>query len=495
MTSTFGRLARQAGLYTLANLGIKLGGLALLIFLLDPQFLSQADFGRHNLLDVASSLLIVVGGLGIATGLLKVATETALEAERPAIILTAVVACTALGMSVFLIVWMASGPLAAFLLDDESRTGPVLWMGAYAGLKIVAAVPYVVLRVREWAGLYVVAAVVEIIILVGGAAYLLTQTNLGLEGVWLAYAASAGLAAIGLSIAVTSGIRFRLRPVHIRRIALVGMPLALAGLASMLLNTGDQFLLKAFRDAETVAVYGLAAKYGSLINMLFVQSFNMAFAVIGLKALGGGANVQDGSELHRRSLRPYAAVTGLGVLGVSLLTLDVTRWLSPNPAFLEAEPLVLPIALGFLGYGVFFIMMNVLYAQERTRAVAINVGLAAGFNLLLNLAAIPYFGAMGAALATTASYTMLAVITAIQGSRAAPQAYPWLAIIGVCLVVLGLWALGQPSRYWDPGLRLLYRGGLIATYPLMLVVVGIYSREELTRVWRGFRRGRSKTRP
>src|SRR5690606_22620517 len=110
--------------------------------------------------------------------------------------------------------------------------------------------------------------------------------------------------------------------------------------------------LKAFTDAEVVAVYGLAAKYGGLVNMLFVQSFQLAFTVIGLKALAPGG---EGADVHRRTFRHFVVVTGWGVLGVSLLARDVTAALSPNPAFLAAEPLVLPLALGFMAYGVYII--------------------------------------------------------------------------------------------------------------------------------------------
>jgi O-antigen/teichoic acid export membrane protein len=254
-----------------------------------------------------------------------------------------------------------------------------------------------------------------------------------------------------------------------------GIPLALAGLSSMFLNAGDRFILKAFTDASEVAIYGLAAKFGGLINMLFVQSFNMAFSVIGLKQL----DEEAGTELHRRTFRHYVALTGWGVLGVSLLALDVTAWISPNPAYLDADPLILPISLGFMGYGIFFIAVNVLYAAARTRFIAGAVLTAAVVNALLNVLMIPVLGAMGAALTTVFAYAVLAFVTARESNRLAPVDYAWGALATVLLLVLGLWAMAQPTGAWEWYTRLPVRLVILAAYPLLLLATGVYTRAEI----------------
>ena len=471
------RLLRQSGVYTLANVALKAGGLVLLVFVLDPAYLSQADYGRHGLLETASALLTLVGGLGIGAGLLKLMAE---GDEAGHVQATALGISAVLGVAMAGLIVLGAPALAAFLAgadDPERLLLPVRLMAVYTGLKIVGAAPLAALRARERAGLYAAVTLGEMVLAVGRASVLLAQGG-GLAGIWTAYV---GAAAAGTLVLLGATLRPRpfSRPALVR-LARLGTPLALAGLASAFLNSGDQYLLKAFASAEEVAVYVLAAKFGGLVNMAFVQSFNLAFSVLGLRALVAGA---DGGEFHRRVLRPYVAVTAWGVLGVALFAREVTAALSPNPDFLRAEPLVLLIGLGFLAYGVYFVMMNVLYAREKTGRVAANVLIAAGLNVALNLVAIPFLGALGAALATLVSYAVLAAMTARQAGRLAPQAYPWWAIAASGASVLALWGAAQATAGWDMVPRLGARLALLGLFPVVLVVLRAYTVGEIRETW------------
>ena len=497
MASPLLRLARQSGVYALGNAAIKAGGLLLLWLYLDPALLTQAEYGRLVLIETAVSLAVVVAGLGLAHGLLKYATDPDFSDDRDALGFTALLVTVGLAAVLWGIVALLAEPLAGALLDDGNRTALVRLAGAYAALKVVATVPYMALRVEERAGWYVAGLIVEFAVLVGGVYYFLAVQQQGLDGVLVGYVLSAGTTAVLLSAGLLVCARWQFRSRLVGSLLRFGVPLTLASLATVLLNTGDRFLLDAFVGAEAVAVYGLAQKFGGLVNMLFVQSFSMAFAVLGLKALGS-LSAEGGGEvgnLHRRTFRHYAVLTGWGVLGVALLAFDVTEFVSPNPAYLDADPLILPIALGFMAYGIYIIMMNVLYATAQTRRIAGNVLGAAVLNLALNAALIPLLGAMGAALATLAAYAGLAAVTTWQARDAVVIAFPWRALATVLLLVGGLWVLGQPSLGWTQPARLAWRVGLLALYPLLVLAAGVYSRSEWRILWttlRGYAGRRGK---
>ena len=475
------RLLRQGGMYTLSNLAVKVAGLLLLGFFLNPAFLVQADYGRFQLLEVMAQLLILVGGMGMAAGLLKFLHDETYADEKEALPFTALAGVAICGLVMASLTSIFARPLASFLVDDPAAVTPIRLTGLYVALKLIAAVPFMMLRVHERAGLFALAATSEALLLIAAVAFQLVVLDAGLNGIMVGYVISAGGSALLLTSLLVKNNPVRIRLSLLRPLAKFGAPLALAGLASVTLNAGDRFILKALTDAELVAVYGLAAKFGGLINMLFVQSFNMAFSVIGLKAISSSGG---GMHIHRRTFRHYVVLTGWGVLGVSLLARDVTQVLSPTPAFLGAEPLVLPIALGFMAYGIYFIGMNVLYADGRTPAIAIGVALAATLNIALNLFAIPRWGAMGAALATLVAYAALAVWTLVRAHRVAPVKYRWEALATVVCILLGLWAIGQVSGVWGTALRLPFRMGLIGCYPLLVVAAGLYSREELRELFR-----------
>ncbi|MDX1418816.1 MAG: oligosaccharide flippase family protein [Rubricoccaceae bacterium] len=462
-------------MYTLSNLLVKVAGLVLLAFYLDPALLSQADYGRFQLLEAAAQFLVLVGGFGLAAGMLKFLHDARYRDRRAALpwtTLAGTLLCAVVAAGLLVLFERA---LAAFLVDDAGAVWPVRFAALYVGLKLVEAVPFMVLRAYERAGLFALAATTEAALLVGTVVVFLDAGH-GLNGVMAGYVVSAG----GVTLALTALMLVRYPPRFdaslLRPLFAFGAPLAVASAAAVALNAGDRFVLKAFTDADTVGVYGLAAKYAGLVNMLFVQSFNMAFAVIGLKAL---APEGEGADVHRRTFRHFVVLTGWGVLGVALLARDVTAALSPNPAFLEAEPLVLPLALGFMAYGIYYIAMNLLYAGGRTGTIAAGVAAAAAANLALNVLAIPRYGAMGAALASLAAYAGLAALTMWRARREAAVAYRWDALVSVLFLVLGLWVLAQPSVGWSTAARLPFRLALIAAYPAGVLLAGLYAREEV----------------
>ena len=478
--SRLSRLARQSAIYALGNLALKAGGLLLLPLYLDSTFLSQADYGRLGLIETTTQLLIVFSGLGMVTGLMKYATDPEFEEEREALISTAFIATAAVAATAAATIWAFASPLSVLLLDDPTRRLVIVLAGSYAALKATGAIPYMVLRVGERAGLYVTAFVIEFSLLIGGVWYALAVKQAGLEGILVAFVLSAGSATLLLSTAMLARNQWRFRLRFARMLLRFGLPLTLGGLATILLNTGDRFILEALSGASMVAVYVLAAKFGSVVYLLFAQSFNMAFSVSGLKA---ASSKGEGTRLHIRTFRHYVVLSGWGVLGVSILALDVIVLLSANLAYRAAESLVLPIALGFMVYGIYFIAVNLLYVAKRTRVIALNVLLAALLNVVLNVILIPYLGGMGAALATLASYSGLAVVTVREANRDGAVTFPWNVLGIVVLLILGLWALAQPSLGWTQPVRITWRIGIIALYPPLILTTGVYSREELRIAW------------
>src|SRR5690606_31169166 len=240
---------------------------------LDPALLSQADYGRLQLLEVPAQVLIAVGGLGLAHGLLKFLHDGAFADQRDALPFTTLVGTLALAGVLFGLTWGLARPLAAFLVDDPEAVAPVRLTGAYVALKLVGLVPFTVLRAGEQAGRYALAAVGEAVLLVVAVAYFLAVRDAGLVGVMAGFVVSAAGAALLLTALMLRRVPRRVERRLLGPLFRFGAPMAAAALASLALNAGDRLVLKAFTDAEVVAVYGLAAKYGGLVNMLFVQSF------------------------------------------------------------------------------------------------------------------------------------------------------------------------------------------------------------------------------
>ena len=475
-------LVRQSGLYALGNVAVKLSGLVLAPLYLNTVYLSEEGYGYFALLVVTAQLGIYVAGLGIGTGLLKFMSDPRHAAEREALPFTALVATGAAALAVLGALWALDGPLARLLLDTPGEGRLIRILAVYVAFKVVGAIPLMVLRVEERAGAYALAVAAEVVVLVGAVYYLLAVRGLGLEGIMTGYALSAGVSMLVLVGVTLTVVRWRFRAGLLAPLMRYGAPLVLASLAGWFLNAGDRYLLKWLDGITSAGLYNWAANLAGVLNMLFVQSFQLAFAVLGLKTLGAGD-----ISLHRRTFRHYVIWTGWAVLGLALLTFDLMVLLiegfGVNPSYLAADRLVLPLALGFMAYGIYVVVNNVLYATGHTGAIGANVALAAVLNAALNVALIPVLGPLGAALTTLLSYAVLAGLSARIAQRKVHVDYDGRVLVVVVALVVGLYALMWPSRAWPAYWRLPLRLAAILAYLPLLVAFRLYTWDEVRLGW------------
>lgn len=471
------RLVQQSGIYAIVNVVGKLSGILLLALYGDPQVLSTADFGYFGGLNAVMMFAILIAGLGLPLGIIRFASAPTLgEDERAAVPATALLVAAIAGVLFTVIGWALAALGAEALFGDPGRADVIRWLALFVGFKTVLDVSYTVLRQREQAGAFALIGAIEVLILAGAVALFLLRGE-GLAGVMKGYALSAGVVAAIVTPMMLLRIERRIRRDLIGPMLAFGAPLIASGIAGRFLNLGDRFLILFFLGPEANAPYEWAARFGGVVNTFLVQSFMLAFTVLGMKALD-----ETGTpDLHRQSFRHFAALAGWVVLGLALFVGDVSRALTDVPAYIETDGLVLLVAGGFAFYGLYYVVVNVLYVAGRTRAVALSVGGAALLNLVLNLVLIPLLGIAGAAVATLISYAALAVGTARLAQSSTPVDYPWASLVSVSALVGGLWLLGQPTESWALAPRLAVRAGLALAYLPGLWALGVYGRDDWAR--------------
>ena len=478
------RLAQQSSTYALVNVVAKVSGIALMGLYGNEEVLSQGDFGFLGSLNATMMFALLVAGLGLPLGIIRFASSPSLsERERAAVPATALGLALAAAAVVGVGGWVLAPSASALQFGDPGRADVMRWLALFIAFKTVSEVSYTVLRQREQAGTFALVGAAEALLLAALVAVFLLRGE-GLAGVMKGYALSAAVVAAVVTPLLLMRIDRRARWSLLGPMLAFGAPLVVSGAAGRFLNLGDRYLLLYFVGEEAMAPYEWAARFGGVVNTLLAQSFTLAFTVLGLKS----ADETGSFDLHRSAFRHFSALAGWVVLGLGLFVADASRLLTDNPAYIETEGLTLLIAAGFAFYGLYFVTVNVLYAAGRTRAVALAVGAAALLNLALNVALIPVMGIAGAAVATLASYVVLAAVTARLGAASGGVDYPWRALALVSALVAGLWALAQPSADWPAAGRLAARAALALAYLPGLVAVGVYGRDDLGRAWSVVRR-------
>jgi O-antigen/teichoic acid export membrane protein len=304
-----------------------------------------------------------------------------------------------------------------------------------------------VFRVEERSTAFVLASLANVFVTVGATVLLvvvLEEGPLGVlvgnfSGTLLVYAALLGYRREQLGLELDRGL--------LRRMNRFGLPLVPTALFLWLTNFSDRFFLVTLADAAEVGLYSVGVRIASAM-VLLLTAFRLAWPAFAY-------SIEDEGEARRT----YA----FGLLSpwlVDLLAAD---------AFAPASRVVAPLAFAAVAFGAYVVIAIGLGRARRTQFNWVVTGAAALVNVALNLALIPPYGMMGAAIATVAAYATMAAGMAWWSQRVYPVPYQWRRVATAAAVALALVVAG---KLLDLGLALCVL--VVLAYPLALAAVGFY---------------------
>ncbi|MEQ8405203.1 MAG: polysaccharide biosynthesis C-terminal domain-containing protein [Oceanicaulis sp.] len=256
-----------------------------------------------------------------------------------------------------------------------------------------------------------------------------------------------------------------------------GAPVALSLIFEGLLTTGDRFLIAAFLGEAATGAY--AAGYA-----LSDRTLSIVFLWLGTTTgpLLIRALETEGREAARAVARRTAGLMALlglpAAVGLALIAEPAARLLVDD-ALADAAALVMPfIALSGLMNGVMTFYFHEAYVLGRKpRLMAAIMAGAAVLNLALNLALIPAFGLIGAALSTVIAYALALIVCAVHGRRIFALPVPWpdwaRALAATAAMALAvLLAPGFDAALWTLGAKIGAGALAYAAVALLLNVAG-----------------------
>lgn len=184
------------------------------------------------------------------------------------------------------------------------------------------------------------------------------------------------------------------------------LPILVINFFQFLLSYVGVLLLQAFRSPSEIAVFYAATKITAIVSMVYFAV--AASAAYRFAALNSAEDTVGLKTFYTSSIRWTFWPTVL--VGLAILVLGKPLLWMFGEEFTSGYDLVLVMIVGLVvrsAIGPGEQMLNMLGMQ---RICAVIFGIALGFNLLLCFVLIPTLGAMGAALAATASIGLETVL-------------------------------------------------------------------------------------
>ncbi len=466
-----GRLGKHSAIYGLGGLVSRI--LAVLLLPLYTRYLSTSDYGKVETLVAATTVLAIVLRGGISSAFFRFTFDSQDPERRRAVLRTSfwfTMTTATAGLAGGLVL---SGSIARALFghDGDWKLVAAAFVGLWAQMNYEQLTS--VFRVEERSVAYVCASLANILITVGVTVALVVALDQGPLGVIVGnftgtlavYLALLGYRREQLGLTFDRGL--------LREMNRFGMPLVPSALFLWTTNFSDRFFLVKLDGADEVGLYSVGVRIASAM-VLLLTAFRMAWPAFAY-------SIESDAEAKRTYgfvLTYLLVVSSWVAAALGLLSPWLVEWLTA-PEFNEASRVVSPLAFAAVAFGGYIVISIGVGRAKRTQFNWVITGAAAVLNVALNLALIPPYGMMGAAIATVAAYTLMFAGMAWWSQRVYPVPYQWRR---AATAVGAAGALVVAGKLLDAGLPLAL--GLSAVYPLALAPLGFYLPAERARLRR-----------
>ncbi len=184
------------------------------------------------------------------------------------------------------------------------------------------------------------------------------------------------------------------------------LPLFIICACELALQNADVLVVSTFLTPKDVAIYFAAAKTMSLI--MFVH-YAVGSAVANRFSALNARGDKEGLRAFVKDAVNWTFWPSLAAAGVILLLGRPLLWLF-GPEFISGFPVMMILVVGFLfrsAMGPSEFLLNMLGEQKACAAVLVATAV---LNIVLNLIMVPWLGLIGAAMATSASLIVTALL-------------------------------------------------------------------------------------
>jgi len=466
-------LTKHSAVYTIATFIQRLQGLVLLPILTDPSYLAtKSDFGDYTLIYTFIAFMNVIFLYGMDVAFLRYYFIG--EHSPKTIYRSAIQVISITGIFLTLLIFAVAEPLAALIFNEQGYAFFVRIAAAILFFDTLCNMPYLVLRAEERSTTYTVIRIGRFILELILNLFFIMYLKLGVKGILYANLVSAIINLVVLFPFQSKYLRGNYSWSAVRGMLRFGLPMVPNGLAYLIVEISDRYLMPRLINKEVLGEYTANHKLGSIL-LLLVIAFRTAWQPFFLKV----AKQSDAKEIYSRVMTYFLFIAAFVVLMVTMSIEYIVKIpIAPGMTLLGESywggVKIIPVILfSYLMFGVYVNLTVGIYIKKKSEWMIIFTGLAAIVNVSSNFYLMPAFGMMGAAFANMLAYFVMMVSIFIANQKLYHIAYEYGRLFWiVCYLAIAL------VLYYYLDLDILMRLLLIIGFPVLLLLLGFFKEDE-----------------
>jgi O-antigen/teichoic acid export membrane protein len=437
------RLGKNSFIYGIGGAFNRFIGLFLLPFF--TRALSPKDYGVVALLSLIAVVMSGVLSLGTANSMGLLYYKEKDITKRPTIIWSNFTLMVGNGIFWYSIVWLFA-PTVSILMFQTSEYDNLIRLAFLASVLRMVVDPWLAfLRMEEKAKQYLFLTVGGAILTTALSALFVLILHLGVVGLLLAGTMGSAIMVGVVWLFVGCKLNFHVDPKLFLPLVRIGFPSIFGLFAFLVIDYADRQMIERMLSLTDLGVYSVGYSFG-MVMIIATSAFGTAWPPFFMSYI---KKPDEARQVFGRVLTYY--VMGCGSLGVLFFFVaKPVLAIMTAPLFHDAWVVVGLVAAGYMLKGCYLILLPGIYFAKKLILQSMIEWIAAMLNLGLNLWLIPFYGILGAAIATFLSYLSLPVLAWLIARTYLKVDYEWSRLaLGSALAILTSCVLYQLSQYFS----------------------------------------------
>jgi O-antigen/teichoic acid export membrane protein len=466
-------LTKHSAIYTVATFIQRLQGLILLPILTDPSYLAtKSEFGDYALIYTFIAFMNVLFLYGMDAAFLRYYFLG--EHSRQTIYRSTIQVLSTTGLFLSALIYLLAEPIGSLIFTEPGYAFFVRIAAAILFFDTLCNMPYLVLRAEERSTTYTIIRIGRFILELILNLFFIMYLKLGVKGILYANLTAAIINLIVLFPLQVSYLQGKYSWMAVKRLLRFGLPMVPNGLAFLIVEISDRYLMPRLINKEVLGEYTANHKLGTIL-LLLVIAFRTAWQPFFLKV----SKTQDAKQIYSRVMTYYLFIATFVVIAVTMTIEYIVRIpIAPGMTLLGESywsgVKIIPIILfSYLMFGVYVNLTVGIYIEKKSELMIIFTGLAAIVNVSSNFYLMPVYGMMGAAFAALLAYFVMMVTIFIANHKLYPISYEYGRIFWIiCYLIFAL------VLYYYLDLNILMRCLVIIGFPVLLALLGFFKEDE-----------------
>lgn len=380
-------------------------------FILVPLYTNiflPADYGIIQLIYAYTAILNIVFIYGLDSAYLKFASFKDIGEEKDNFSTPYIsIFLTSLLISFLIVINAEAISVSLRIPSDYSYL--IYLAAAILFLDANVVIPFLKLRLDRRAKIFSLFRVINISVNIILNIYLILILHWGIEAIIISNLVASAVSLLLVSVTIIKNFKLKFHVLLFKRMLKFGLPFLPAGFAVMLVQVIDVPILEKLTDLRTVGIYKANYKLG-IFMMLFVNMFQFAWQPFFLQ----NAKEPNAKEMFSKILTYFTLVGSVILVVLSLFITDLAQLKIAGFSLVGAQywaglQIVPIILLAYLINGMYSVFSAGIYIEEKSIYVPFITGTGALVNVVVNFLLIPVLSFTGAAIATLASYFVMAL--------------------------------------------------------------------------------------